>query len=38
MSTSYGRWLVTLFVQFGMTETNVNESLLTNGFAVPYMV
>lgn len=34
----YGRWLVTLFVQFGMTETNVNESLLTNGFAVPYMV
>ncbi len=33
----YGRWLVQLSVRCGTTETNINESLVTNGYAVRYM-
>lgn len=35
----YGRWLATIYaIQPDGTETNVNQALISGGFAVPYMV
>lgn len=36
-SDKYGRWLATIFVRLpDGSELNVNDALLTGGFAVPY--